>query len=282
MVITGYRIKSQNIGDVTMELDVVKKRLKKMVNKNYHELLGEEIAFLVDNISTNAIQRNPDTTIYDDAVQNLDFKINNAKKTAAPTKYNFFVHAHILPLGDYTYIKAVCPNRTYLKAFDKMEEYSVDEIELQDKNNKKTQTWNELHKLYGNSEPMIINLSQSVEIDRKEIVYPTKKQRAETLARHTITSQLLNQISAGQQIPPILLMPYLDLAFSMFEQAEVKTEYQNKVTQLLQIFTDLNDDDSFIYITQRQMERQELENQMNIDDGMDEEDVKEKTGQSDE
>lgn len=68
----------------------------------------------------------------------------------------------------------------------------------------------------------------------------------------------------------------------MFEQAEVKTEYQNKVTQLLQIFTDLNDDDSFIYITQRQMERQELENQMNIDDGMDEEDVKEKTGQSDE
>ena len=77
-------------------------------------------------------------------------------------------------------------------------------------------------------------------------------------------------------------MPYLDLAFSMFEQAEVKTEYQNKVTQLLQIFTDLNDDDSFIYITQRQMERQELENQMNIDDGMDEEDVKEKTGQSDE
>ena len=86
MVITGYRIKSQNIGDVTMELDVVKKRLKKMVNKNYHELLGEEIAFLVDNISTNAIQRNPDTTIYDDAVQNLDFKINNAKKTAAPTK----------------------------------------------------------------------------------------------------------------------------------------------------------------------------------------------------
>ena len=102
------------------------------------------------------------------------------------------------------------------------------------------------------------------------------------MARHTITSQLLNQISAGQQIPPILLMPYLDLAFSMFEQAEVKTEYQNKVTQLLQIFTDLNDDDSFIYITQRQMERQELENQMNIDDGMDEEDVKEKTGQSDE
>ena len=251
MVITGYRIKSQNIGDVTMELDVVKKRLKKMVNKNYHELLGEEIAFLVDNISTNAIQRNPDTTIYDDAVQNLDFKINNAKKTAAPTKYNFFVHAHILPLGDYTYIKAVCPNRAYLKAFDKMEEYSVDEIELQDKNNKKTQTWNELHKLYGNSEPMIINLSQSVEIDRKEIVYPTKIQRAETLARHTITSQLLNQISAGQQIPPILLMPYLDLAFSMFEQAEVKTEYQNKITQLLQIFTDLNDDDSFIYITQR-------------------------------
>lgn len=282
MVITGYRIKSQNIGDVMMELDVVKKRLKKMVNKNYHELLGEEIAFLVDNLSTNAIQRNPDTTIYDDAVQNLDFKINNAKKTAAPTKYNFFVHAHILPLGDYTYIKAVCPNRAYLKAFDKMEEYSVDEIELQDKNNKKTQTWNELHKLYGNSEPMIINLSQSVEIDRKEIVYPTKKQRAKTLARHTITSQLLNQISAGQQIPPILLMPYLDLAFSMFEQAEVKTEYQNKVTQLLQIFTDLNDDDSFIYITQRQMERQELENQMNIDDGMDEEDVKEKTGQSDE
>ena len=50
MVITGYRIKSQNIGDVMMELDVVKKRLKKMVNKNYHELLGEEIAFLVDNL----------------------------------------------------------------------------------------------------------------------------------------------------------------------------------------------------------------------------------------
>lgn len=80
MVITGYRIKSQNIGDVTMELDVVKKRLKKMVNKNYHELLGEEIAFLVDNISTNAIQRNPDTTIYDDAVQILISKSTMQRK----------------------------------------------------------------------------------------------------------------------------------------------------------------------------------------------------------
>ena len=104
---------------------------------------------------------------------------------------------------------------------------------------------------------MIINLSQPVEVKKEDITYPTKKDRAQTLARHTITSQLLNQISAGQQIPPILLMPYMDLAFSMFDLQEVKTEYQNKVTQLLQIFTDLNDDDSFVYKTKRQIEFEE-------------------------
>lgn len=257
MVITGYRIKSTDINDVMMELDIVKKKLKTLVNKTYHKLLGEEIAFLVDNISTNAIPRSETNTIYDDAVQNLEFKIGNAKKTAAPTEYNFFIHAHVMPMGEYTYIKAVCPNAAYLKAFDKMEEYSVDEIEVQDKNNKKTKIWNDLHKLYGESEPMIINLSQPVEVKKEDITYPTKKDRAQTLARHTITSQLLNQISAGQQIPPILLMPYMDLAFSMFDLQEVKTEYQNKVTQLLQIFTDLNDDDSFIYKTKRQIEFEE-------------------------
>lgn len=249
MVITGYRMRSLDMKDVMMELDKVKRRLKKQIEKFYHCLLGEEIAFICDNIALGTMQKDEKISIFDNAVSNLEFKINNAKQYSAEVKYNFHVYAYVMPFEDYTYIRVTCPNKELLKAFKQLEEYSLSELECQDKKNSKTILWETLHDLYADSEPFVIDLSQKIEIDREKIVYPEKKERAQIHARHSLTNHLLNQISGGREIPPLLLMPYMDIALEMLSDKEMQVEYQKKVTHLMRIFLDLEMDSNFVFHT---------------------------------
>ena len=247
MVITGYRIRSLDMKDIMMEMDKVKRRLKKQTEKIYHCLLGEEIAFICDNIALCAMQKDEQTSIFNNAVNNLEFKLNNAKQYNAESKYNFHVYAYVMPFEDYTYIKVACPNKELLQAFKQLENYSLSELECQDKKNSKTILWETLHGLYADSEPFVINLSQGIEMDKEKIIYPEKKVRAQIHARHSLTNHLLNQISGGREIPPLLLMPYMDIALEMLSSKEMQVEYQKKVTHLMQIFLDLKTDSDFVF-----------------------------------
>lgn len=247
MVITGYRIHDTDLKNINMELDKVKRKLEKIISKSYHQMLGEEIAFICDNITLGKMERDLNNTIFNNAVGNLEFKINNAIAAGTSLKYNFSIYAYIMPCEDYTYIKVISPNPVLLKAFNKLEDYSLDEIECQDPKNAKTILWNHLHDLYKKSEPMVINLRPNIEADKDKIVYPVKKNRAETFARHSIINHLLNQISGGKEIPPLLLLPYMDLALEMLEDVTIQTEYKNKVTNLIQLFTDLEKNNDFVF-----------------------------------
>lgn len=247
MVITGYRIDTMDLQEVMKVLDKVKKKISTITNRVYNELLGEEIAFINDNIILGSMQRGNGSTIFDDAVKNINYKMNLAKNSCAEVKYNFHIFAHIMPYENHTYIKVVSPNVILLGGFKGVEDFSLDEIECQDKANNKTIIWNKLHEIYGKTEPLVINLSATPEVDKEKIKYPTVKERAETRARHSLTNHLLNIIGGGQQIPPVLLMPYMDMAFEMMESQECQSEYRKKVQQLSQIFNDLTTDNDYIY-----------------------------------
>lgn len=247
MVITGYRINTVDLQEVMKALDKVKKKIENTTNRIYNELIGEEIAFINDNIVLGTMQRSSGSTIFEDAIKNMNYKMNLAKTSGAEVKYNFHIYAHIMPYEDYTYIKVICPNSLLLGSFKGIEDFSLDEIECQDKVNNKTLIWNKLHDIYGKSEPLVINLSATPEIDKEKIKYPTIKERAETRARHSLTNHLLNVIGGGQQIPPVLLMPYLDMAFEMMDSQDCKNQYKQKVQQLTQIFNDLSKDNDYIF-----------------------------------
>lgn len=88
--------------------------------------------------------------------------------------------------ADYTYFAISCMQNEFLKAFHRLEEYSVSESEYEDPNNSKTKLWKSL--MEKTATPMTINFGNGIpQIAKDQIVYPTKKERCRTEARHQVS-----------------------------------------------------------------------------------------------
>ena len=248
MVIYGFRIKSLDINEIMNSLNKVRQKIIKITNNEYHRLLSEEIMFLVDRVALNEIKRDPNVSIYDGAIQNVNERINRNETINSSTPYNLRVYVHILSDEEYTYIKLNCQNPIFVKAFDGLEDYSLNEIECEDNHNAKTIVWNKLHKKYKDIEPMVVSLTQEPNIDKSKLKFEDVKLRAEIIARHSITNQLLSMISGGREIPPLRLMEYIDEALQIFSKNEaIQKDYRDKVTKLMRILPDLLEEHSFIF-----------------------------------
>ncbi len=247
-IIKGYRIHSTDINSVMYELEKVKKNLKKITDRLYSNLIAEEITFLVDQISINAITRDPNVTIYDGALNNVNERIQRAELLNDYTKYNLRIFAHIMPDGEYTYLKVIAPNKEFYKAFKDFEEYSLNSEEVLDEDNAKTKLWNKLHEIYRYSEPMAINLTQSKDVDTESFKFPTPAERADVLARHNITQKILGEISGGRELPPLRFMSYIDEALDIISSNDtVKSEYNQNLSKLIPILIDLNENKDIIF-----------------------------------
>lgn len=60
------------------------------------------------------------------------------------TPYNLQVYGQVFTEADYTYFAISCMQNEFLKAFHRLEEYSVSESEYEDPNNSKTKLWKSL------------------------------------------------------------------------------------------------------------------------------------------
>lgn len=247
MVVTGYKIGSTDLKDIEMELVQIQKKINKIAKKEYHRMLGEEIAFLCDCICLNILTRKPDENIYDVAVSNLSQRIRTAQQIGAGNQYNMNIFLHLLTDADFTYLKLISPNNIFLSAFKDLENYSLTEIECQDTGNKKTVTWQRLHALYKDREPATINLTPEITPDKKCIQYPDFEKRKEKIARHNLTNHYLNQLAGGAQIPQFLTMRYFDMALEQVMSAEGKREMKRKEQELSQILIHLEKDDAFVF-----------------------------------
>ncbi len=248
MVITGYRLKTMNINEIMAQMEDVKRRLKKITNSEYNKLLSEEITFLVDQVSLNNIPRDNEITIFDGAVQNINERISRVETLNISSKYNFRVFAHILPYEDYIYLKVISPNTRLLKAFKTLEDYSLSEIECEDSQNAKTILWQNLHKMYKNTEPMVISLTQEPTPDKESLSFQSVKERAGKETRNQILMRLLTEITGGKEIPPIRLMPYFHEVLEQYmNDRSLDVERKQSETKLMQILIDLEKDSSIIY-----------------------------------
>lgn len=248
MVIQGYRIKSKDINEIMHSLDKVRNKLSKITQKEYNRLLSEEITFLVDKVALNELKREENMSIYDGAVQIVDGRINRDETVNICSPFNFRVYVHVLSDdSEYTYLKVNCMNTKLIKAFDDLEEYSVNEIECEDNHNAKTVLWTKLQKKYQNIEPMVISLTQTPIPDKEKLSFESVRVRAETEARHNMLNGLLSDINGGGQIPPIRLMNYFDEAIQTSNEDIVQKQYQNNIIRLMGILPDLSKDYSFIF-----------------------------------
>lgn len=79
-----------------------------------------------------------------------------------------------------------------------------------------------------------------------QIVYPTKKERCRTEARHQVCNRILNQVSFGKQIPPECLMKNIDQMMKILLQEESQKEIAVKEKELMNILPELEGAD-FIF-----------------------------------
>lgn len=241
MVIIGKRIHSTDISDVEMEIKGIKRKIDRLSNKIYQELLGAEAAFLYDQLTLNILKEPQQMSFLDWVIHELNLKIQIAEKNSVPNSFNFNVYVYVMAYGEYSYLKIICPNEKLLKAFDGLEDYSLSESECSDKNNKKSQEWQELHKIYENTAVLSLNLTAMLNPDKDKIKIPSKAERCQQQARHDMTNHYLKQISNGESIPPYLIMRCMDEAMKLIIKPETKSELRRREMQLEQILVEDKD-----------------------------------------
>lgn len=88
------------------------------------------------------------------------------------TPYNLQVYGQVFTEADYTYFAISCMQNEFLKAFHRLEEYSVSESEYEDPNNSKTKLWKSL--MEKTATPMTINFGNGIPQIANEAVHILK------------------------------------------------------------------------------------------------------------
>lgn len=247
MVINGYRSKTTDLSDIELLVTQIRKQIEKIADKEYHKLLGDEIAFLCDCITLNILTKQPGECIFEVAEKNLVHQMDLAKRIGAENRFNFSVYVHFLQDDGYTYFKVLTPNPNFLAAFRVLDEYSLTEAECSNEQNPKTKKWQELHSLYHDREPLSVNLTPQINTDPRKVKYPSFEDRKERIARHHLTNYYLNQLAGGAQIPQYLTMRYFDMTMEQILSKSGKQELDRKKMELSQILIRLDQDDSIIF-----------------------------------
>lgn len=244
MVVHGYRMKQLTMNELQEQIDKLHKKYQLQVKKEYGRLLGEEIAFLCDQIALNVVPK-PRISIFEQAKQNLNQQLQVAKMNG--TKQNLQVVMYVMPEDEYVYLNVKFHNPVFEKIFKHLEPYSLTEEEYADEDNTKRIQWERLNQKALKTPPMGISFFEIPEVVKGDIRYLEKGQRCMTEARHNVTNRLLNQMSGGQQIPPVLLMRFFDQAMDLLLLPETQWEIRQKQAELQAILPDLQQDDQFIY-----------------------------------
>ena len=240
MMFYGFRTNTNNIAQIERLVDKMKQNIEKRANKIYCELLSLEITHIVDEIATNVYPR-PERPIITEATELLNKKINVAMSKCYDTEYNFNASVNIFSYDKQTYIELAAFNENFydaIKSIQGLTDMSVDELIDSGVNDDRRAIWQKIIKKYSSSSCMMIKLfplKEFVQPKFSDMYFEPKEVRAETLARHKMTNQFLNQYAGGGTIPPHKLMEYLDQALLKGAESNSKAIYEDNKERLMQI-----------------------------------------------
>lgn len=246
MVIDGFRMKTGSLEEIEGVISAAEGKVRGIAEKTYGRLLGKETAFLCDCIALGAVQRTEET-IFEQAVASLGRQIEAAGASGLEGEKNFRVFAQFMPFEGAVYVKLLAGNPAYRKAFTPLEDVSVSEAEAKNEQNGKTALWIRLHQQYADRAVLTANLSYVPEPDRSKIVYPSVRERSQTMARDAVMNRLLRQACGGQDIPPYLLMRKVEEAAGLLLQDSTKAMLEEEERRLKKILLPLDKDDSVVF-----------------------------------
>lgn len=233
----GYIAKTSNIVKIESILKEARDNVHRAALKEYHRMLSEELAELVDDIALNVTAR-PECPLFNVAVERLNAKISGAEMSSSGTEYDLRAFVTIFPQPGATYFLLNVSNAELEKAFLKthgVDAYKVSDADvIADTRSEKAEKWDEIRKRSQTS-PSILSASLTTrleaEVDRITFIPPTE--RAQTRARRSVTSRLMNQYACGKEIRASELMPILDKALMRLEDKDVQEELREKTSSLM-------------------------------------------------
>ena len=220
VAINGYKINGTSLDRLYVVLDEARQKVQGAVEDEYHRLLGVEVTQLVDDISMNFVQR-PDVPLLHAAQSALLERVRFAVM-GFPVEYNLEATASILTDNKDTYIILRAGNPHIAEAFASssadLQWYGVNESEnepqgLLPEDAAAIETWRQLRDRYGEDlgrSSLTAMLSGPVSTDRNRLLFEPPAKRAAERARHTYMNRMLSACAKGREIPPHMLMPYLD------------------------------------------------------------------------
>lgn len=221
----GYRIKSTNISRVASILQKAKENLYEGAMEEYHRLLSEEIAGVVDDITLNLMQR-PPHPILDEAVRRLNAQIERAETLGTGTEYDLRAGVTVIPDKTYTYLMLSVSNPSLVEVFAKtggIEDYTVDMTAERENSvpSERAAKWESLRKACGNGGvSFTAALTNRMVVEPERLTLIPKEDRAMDRARWNMTARLMNSYAGGQEIHGEQLMPILDKALLRLTDCE--------------------------------------------------------------
>lgn len=232
MQIHGYRIKTPSIAKVETVLLAAKNNVREAADRQYHELLSEEVCSLVDDITLNICQR-PPCSIFDEAVRRLNDKINRAEMTSSGTEYDLRAGVSVIPDGGYTYLMFSANNPALEEAFAATKQIEPYAVSGDDPNCEEAKKWEAFCERYHRESPMLsASLTSRMFADIDKLTYASPMERAQTIARHNLTRRLLNQYACGREIQQQDLMSVMDRALAKLVENDSMSMLNEMTMQL--------------------------------------------------
>lgn len=247
---SGYRIKNRNIGALEAALMRAKENVCEAASEEYHRMLSEEAANVVDDIAMN-IRPRPDCPIVDTAISMLNQRIMDAENFNSGTEYDLRAGVQIISDGDgYTYLILTVSNPLLEEAFatttgidDYTTPVEVDQLKGSE-STKQSDKWESLNRRYDGESPMMsAALTSLVKYDKSFLRVIDKASRAATRARHHLTTLLLNRYACGKNIPNDQLMRVMDNALLRLSLDVEAIELTHITAELMGILPDYSIDD---------------------------------------
>lgn len=251
LIVKGYVCEATELLLVEEAIQRLRSLILLQGHKLYTELLANEIETLFDDIALNVVPR-PEIPIYDAAKQILDQRIANATGRGLLLPYNFGIQLSIYTYKERTYIRLNTNNEALVSALKKapadLKDFSLYDDRSDNSEQKTRETiWNEIMNIYSDGrDPLFVQIfaCTGADPDWKKISdkFHSRTQRAELRVRHQQTSQLINLLGMGQQIPPHKMMPYFDEAIMHLSDNAVTADAKRMMPQVLQSIINITEE----------------------------------------
>lgn len=240
----GYLFHSTQLADVETIVQQAKHVVFEKADEIYRSLLVQEIEAAVDDIALNICRRPENQSILQAAQSVLDNKIRYAMVRQVISIYNFQVFAHLLSCGNSkdTYIQFGAASTAFRDALDGVA--GLEPVGSDPDSSTFQQISKLLEEQKGTEPPIGIPIysgsAAAKPVDPSALSFSPPSNRAETIARHTMSNRLLESVACGREIQNYQLMRYMDTVFELLDNPQVQNEMrhiQQELTRILPVIT---------------------------------------------